>query len=455
VKWLRLIINLRSSFWFVPSLIVAISIGMAIAMVEVDSAESDLWLARWPRLFGAGADGARQMLSTLAGSMMSIMGITFSMTLVALALASGQYTSRILRTFMRSRVTQATLGVFAGVFVYCLIVLKTIRGGDDAGFVPGLAVFFGFVLALVGVGVLIYFIHHIATSIQATTIVSAIAHETIAAVDHMFPREQGQAADEDEAQVLRSLEEMPWQTVSAEANGYIQSVDGEALLRLAQDERTIVRMERGIGEFVVRDTALASLALENPADPEMQAALRACFSISRNRTVDQDPAFGIRQIVDIALKALSPGSNDTSTAVICLDYLTAILARLASREFPRLRRYSGDELRVVAIAPSFVGLLTEGLSEIRRSAAGNVAIMASMLHAIGVIGSRTTSQGRRRALRQHVHQIAELADKTVGSKHDRAWIERILTKVRDALAPEPATSAARAERRREGAPMNG
>jgi uncharacterized membrane protein len=214
-------------------------------------------------------------------------------------------------------------------------------------------------------------------------------------------------------------------------------------------------MERGIGEFVVRDTALASLALENPADPEMQAALRACFSISRNRTVDQGPAFGIRQIVDIALKALSPGSNDTSTAVICLDYLTAILARLASREFPRLRRDSGDELRVVAIAPSFVGLLTEGLSEIRRSAAGNVAIMASMLHAIGVIGSRTTSQGRRRALRQHVHQIAELADKTVGSKHDRAWIERILTKVRDALAPEPATSAARAERRREGAPMNG
>lgn len=455
MKWLRLLINLRSSFWFLPSLIVAISIGMAIALVEVDSAGAHLWLARWPRLFGAEAEGARQMLSTLAGSMMSIMGITFSMTLVALALASGQYTSRILRTFMRSRVTQVTLGVFAGVFAYCLIVLKTVRGGDDAGFVPGLATFFGFVLALAGVGVLIYFIHHIATSIQANTVVSAIANETIAAVDLMFPVEQGQAADEDEDQVLRFLEEMTWQTVSAEANGYIQTVNAEALLRLAQDERTIVRMERGVGEFVVRDTALASLALEDPADLKTKAALTACFGISRYRTVERDPAFGIRQIVDIALKALSPGSNDTSTAVICLDYLTAILARLASRELPRLRRYAGDELRVVAIAPNFVGLLADALNEIRRSAGGNVAIMGSMLHAISVIGSRTTSRGRRRALRQHVHKIAELADTTVDSKHDRAWIERILTNVRDALAPEPATSAARAEQRRGGAPMNG
>jgi uncharacterized membrane protein len=395
------------------------------------------------------------MLSTLAGSMMSIMGITFSMTLVALALASGQYTSRILRTFMRSRVTQVTLGVFAGVFAYCLIVLKTVRGGDGTEFVPGLAVFFGFVLALGGVGVLIYFIHHIATSIQATTIVSAIAQETIAAVDQMFPREQGQVDDEDEAQVLRSLEERTWQPVPAQANGYIQGVDGDALLRLAQEQRTVVRMERGIGEFVVRDTALASLAREEPADKETQAALNACFSINRYRTVDQDPAFGIRQIVDIALKALSPSSNDTSTAVICLDYLTAILARLAPRELPRLRRYAEGQLGVLVTAPSFVGLLTEALSEIRRSAAGNVTVMASMLQSIDLIGSRTTIHSRRRALRQHVHQIAELADETVGSKHDRAWLERVLTDVRANLAPEPARSTARAERRREGTLVDG
>ena len=148
--------NLRSSFWFAPSVIVAYSIALAIILVEADSAVSDQWLAQWPRLFGAGPAGARDMLSTIAGSMMTIMGVTFSMTLVALTLASSQYTSRILRNFMRDRVTQVVLAIFAGIFTYCLIVLRTIRGGDAAGFIPSLAVTFGVVLAISGIGALIY-----------------------------------------------------------------------------------------------------------------------------------------------------------------------------------------------------------------------------------------------------------------------------------------------------------
>ena len=119
--------NLRSSFWFMPSLIVVFSIALAVALIDADSAGSDRWLAQWPRLFGAGAEGARGMMSTIAGSMMSVVGVTFSMILVVLALASSQYTSRILRNFMRSRITQIVLGIFAGIFTYCLIVLRTIR----------------------------------------------------------------------------------------------------------------------------------------------------------------------------------------------------------------------------------------------------------------------------------------------------------------------------------------
>jgi len=137
---------LRSSFWFMPSLMVAGSMAFAVVWIEADSVGSDQWLSQWPRMFGVGAEGARQMLSTLAGSMMTVMGITFSMTLVAMVLASGQYTSRILRNFMRSRVTQFTLGTFTGIFAYCLIVLRTIRGsGGVDEFVPSLAVFFAFV----------------------------------------------------------------------------------------------------------------------------------------------------------------------------------------------------------------------------------------------------------------------------------------------------------------------
>lgn len=436
--------DLRSSFWFLPSLMVFGNVALATALVAADSAGSKRWLAEWPRLFGAGPEGARQILSTLAGSMMSVMGITFSMTLLALALASSQYTSRILRDFMRSRVTQVTLGIFGGIFAYCLIVLRTIRGGD-AEFVPSLAVFFAVVMALGGVGVLIYFIHHIASSIQASSIIASVSHETIAAIDRSFPDNTGQGPKKAEegtnGQHLPSLDERTWYAVPAAVSGYVQSVEHDALLGLARDRKSIVRMERGIGAFVVENTPLASLALTCPPDQEMIAALNGAYSISRHRTVEQDPAFGIRQIVDMALKALSPGVNDVSTAVMCVDYLTAILARLACRQFPPSHRHEGEALRVISIVPTFEGLLAEALDQIRRSAEGKVSIMARMLGAIDTLASLTANPSHRRALDEQVQWIAELADRTIASTHDRARIERRLRQVREALEAKPALRA--------------
>ncbi len=364
--------NLRSTFWFLPFLIVLASIVYAIVLIQIDHAGGDRWLAQWPRVFGVGADGARDMLSTLAGSMMTVMGITFAMTLLALALVSSQYTSRILRDFMRSRVTQITLGTFAGIFVYCLIVLHTIRTGDSP-FVPSLAVFFAFVLTFCGIAVLIFFIHHIASPIQASSIIASVAHETYASIDRFFPGKRKPVPDnaesEENERLLPSLDERTWYPVMAEVSGYIESVDNDAILRLARDKRTIVRMEHGIGAFVVQDTPLASLALTYPPDQETIDALNGAYSIGRQRTVDQDPAFGIRQIVDMALKALSPGVNDTSTAVMCVDYLTAILARLACRQFPPSHRYEEETLRMIASVLTFEGLLAEAFDQIRDSAA--------------------------------------------------------------------------------------
>ena len=431
--------NLRSSFWFAPSVIVAYSIALAVILVETDSAVSDQWLAQWPRLFGAGPAGARDMLSTIAGSMMTIMGVTFSMTLVALTLASSQYTSRILRNFMRSHVTQYTLGVFAGIFSYCLIVLRTIRGSGEVEFVPGLAVFFAFVLALGSVGVLIVFIHHIASSIQASSIIASVAKESIAVIDRLFPEKIGQGPDEneDKDQVLLSLEKKTWRTVPAKVSGYIQSVNSDALLRLARDRKTILRMEHGIGDYIVEETGLASLALEDPLDQETIAALNSYYNISSYRTVEQDPAFGVRQIVDIALKALSPGINDTSTAVMCIDYLAAILARLASRQLPSSHRYEEGELRVITIVQTFKSLLDDSFDQIRRSAEGNVAVMERMLGAIENIASLTTNPYRRRALCEQIQRIDELADRTIESAHDRARIEKRLMHVRERFESEP------------------
>jgi len=434
----------RSSFWFVPSLAVVDGIVAALALIEADAVWGDRWLALWPRLFGVGAEGARQMLSTLAGSMMSVMGITFSMTLVALALASSQYTSRILRNFMGSRPTQITLGVFAGIFIYCLIVLRSIRGGDP-GFVPSAAVSFAFVLALAGVVVLIFFIHHIASSIQAVSIIASVAQETNAAVDRVFPqmqgREPGGTEDAMDEQVLASLDERTWYPVPAQVSGYIQGVNEYAILDLARNHRTIVRMERGVGAFAVEGAVLASLALTYPPDQETIAALNRAYRISRHRTIEWDPAFGVRQIVDIALKALSPGVNDTSTAVMCVDYLTAILARLSGRRYPPSHRYEGAALRVIASVPTFEALLAEAFDQIRGSAEGNVAIIARMLGAIDTLASLTVNPSYRRALDEQLQWIAELAGRTLPAPQDRARIEQRLDHVREALKSAPASGA--------------
>jgi uncharacterized membrane protein len=431
-----------------PSMIVVFSIALAVALVEVDSAGSDQWLARWPRLFGAGVEGARGMMSTIAGSMMTVVGVTFSMILMVLALASSQYSSRILRNFMRSRVTQVVLGIFAGIFTYCLIVLRTIRGGDEGAFVPSLAVFFGFALALGGVGALVFFIHYIASSIQASNIIASVANETINTIERLFPENIGQGpAENNDIPTPDLLAEWTWRTVPSRESGYIQIVDTAALLRVARDRKTIVRMVRGIGEFVVRDTALVSLALRDPLDQETIADLQATFTISRHRTVEQDAGFGIRQIVDVALKALSPGINDTTTAVMCVDYLTAILASLAPRQIPSVYRYEEEILRVVAKGPSFESLLTESFDQIRSNAKGNVVIMSRMIDAIQTLAGLMAAPQRRRALLDQVFWIAELAGRTLDSSHDRANINAGLTCLREMLESEPAFCAEERERR--------
>jgi len=430
--------NLRSSLWFLPTLIVAASVVLAVALIETDSSGTDRWLAQWPRLFGAGAAGARGMLSTIAGSMMSVVGVTFSMTLVALAMASSQYTSRILRNFMSSRLTQAALGIFSGIFTYCLIVLRTIRGGDEGAFVPNLAVFFGFVLAVGGVGVLIFFIHHVASSIQASSIIASVGDETARAIERLFPKRLGRALGEaDDDPTPRALTECNWHAVRATRSGYIQSVDNAALLRLAREQKTVVRMERGIGEFVVQNTALVSVSLEVPPNPETATALQAAFSLSSHRTLEQDAAFGIRQLVDVALKALSPGINDTTTAVMCVDYLTTILARLSPQQIPASHRYEDGELRVIAIGPSFESLLSDAFDQIRESAKGNLGIMLRMLGALQTIASLTASPSRRQALLEQVEGIAELAKRTIEAPHDRIRFERRLAQVLEALKTEP------------------
>ncbi len=416
--------ELRTSFWFVPALIVVGAVGLAAGLIALDANVDLQFEDKWPLVFGAGAAGSRGLLTAVASSMITVAGVVFSITIVALSLTSSQYTSRVLRNFMGDRPNQIVLGVFVGIFAYCLVVLRTIRGGDEGAFVPSLAVLGGMVLAFVGIGYLIFFIHHISISIQASSIIAAAAEETISAIDHLFPDDFGDNIDDDtDGNPAAVLGGLTWVTIAARKTGYIESVDGDALLELARRHEIIVRMERGIGEFVVENAPLISVAGLSDSNDEAADELSGGFVISRHRTVQQDASFGIRQIVDIALKALSPGVNDTTTAVMCVDYLGAILARLAPRGTATAYRLDEGKLRVIARGPGFESLLAEAFDQIRQNAEGNVAVLTRQLQALESIARQTTSSRRRHSLRQQANLIVAVADRTIHSSYDAAVVK--------------------------------
>ena len=425
--------EMQASFWFVPAVIVAGAVGLATGLIAVDSTFELHVDKRWPLVFGAGAAGARGLLTAVASSMITVAGVVFSITIVALSLTSSQYTSRVLRNFMRDPMNQVVLGVFLGIFAYCLVVLRTIRGGDETAFVPSLAVLGGLVLAFVGIAFLIYFIHHISLSIQASSIIAAAAEETIAAIDHLFPKGVGDSSDEDTEGTTAALTEKIWSAVLAPKTGYIESIDGETLLVMARQRGIIVRMERGVGEFVVEGTPIISVASVGDSDDAADAELDSVCVISRQRTVQQDAGFGIRQIVDIAMKALSPGVNDTTTAVMCVDYLGAILARLAQRGIATPHRLDDGELRVIARGPNFQSLLNEAFDQIRQNAGGNVAVLTRQVQALETIAGQTENARRRKALRHQADLIATLTDHTIILQQDAAGVKAAMDRLLQVL----------------------
>lgn len=423
--------RLRSSLWFVPGLITVGAVILAMALIEIDAHVPASIIERYPRLFGAGAEGSRGLLSAVASSMITVAGVVFSITIVALSLASSQYTSRILLNFMRDRMNQLVLGVFVGIFAYCLMVLRTIRGEPNP-FVPALAVAFGFVLALVGIGFLIYFIHHIAASIQVSSILGAIHRETLDAIDRLFPEELA------ESEVLSQEAEplapsIAWKAMYCSCTGYIQSVDFQRLFQLAREEQLVIRMDRGVGDFVAESTRLGWIEACGQAREELSSKLEACYSIGKQRTIEQDPGFGIRQIVDIALKALSPGVNDTTTAIMCVDYFTAILVRLAGRDIPSSQRCEEGQLRVVACGPSFKSLVDSAFQQIRQNAAGNVAVLRKLLNALEILAPFTKSLERREILKNHWQDLCEAIDHTVEGLADRDSLKRRAERVGEGL----------------------
>ncbi len=420
VKLKSFLIGVRSSLWFVPTIMVGGAIASALALVEADKHYAFKWATFYPLLFGAGAEGSRGMLTTIASSMITIAGLTFSLTIAALVTASAQYTSRILRNFMRDRRNQVVLGSFVGIFTYCLVVLRTIRSGDEGAFVPSLAVFVGLLLALLGIGVLVFFIHHIATSIQASTIIASITSETLAAIDKRFPEETKDCvlAYDDDA-TTTSAGSGHRQVVRSNTRGYVQDVDVNAMTKLGAEYGVTVRVDVPPGTYVAQHARLLTFVCgEVPGDGQL-ALFRDRIAIHAFRTIDLEFGFGIRQLVDIALKALSPGINDTTTAVMCIDHLRAVVEHLAVRPMP-VRHCSDDGVvRLLLYGWSFDDVIATAFDQIRNNAIGNVAVIQHLLDAISGAADATDDEAHRRALKIHFKLVGELAAQSVDAQYDR------------------------------------
>lgn len=301
--------RLQSSFWFVPAAMACLAAALALSAVAIDEAAGDDWLQRLGWGYSGGAEGASLLLGTVAGSMITIAGTVFSMTLVAMSLASSQLGPRLLRNFMRDTANQVVLGTFVATFVYCLLVLRTIRRADEVAFVPHLSVSLAVLLAMVSIGVLIYFIHHVSVSIQADEVIAHVGRELEDGIDRLFPGRLGKAgseASESPTEVdLPAVFAREARPLGAAEDGYLQLIDGDALMALASREDLLLKLERRPGHYLVKGQTMVMLWPGDRVTDALVDQLNDAFVFGNQRSAAQDVEFSLHQLVEIAVRALA------------------------------------------------------------------------------------------------------------------------------------------------------
>jgi len=425
--------RIRSSYWFFPAIMSLMAVGLSTLMLSLDRRYADRIPADAWWLYGGGDEGARVVLSAIVTSMISVTSVVFSITIVALTLAAGQFGSRVLRNFMRDRGNQVTLGTFIATFVYALLVLRTVRGVEDAEFVPPLAMSMGILLVFLSVAVLIYFIHHVASSIQADSVVRSIALETEDAIERLFPGAIGEESPTDGrpeggAPGFTSLPtrfDADAGVVRAPRGDQLQIIDQEGLMELAVEHDLVVRLRARPGDFVVRDGVIAQVWKDGDLEAELLDEVRDVFVLGRSRSLQQDAEFGILQLVEVAVRALSTGINDPFTAMNCVDRISSLLCQLAGRAFPGAERFDDEgNLRVVADTSSFGGFVDSGFNQIRQNARGSVAVLVRMFEALESIGAQARTREQRRVLEQHAALVLQAGLAADPPGPDRLDLER-------------------------------
>lgn len=420
--------RVRSSFWFLPAVMVGGAVVLSFVTVALDERVTDRWLLALSWTFSGGSKGASSVLTVVAGSMITLAGVVFSMTLVALSLASSQLGPRLLRNFMRDTPTQLVLGTFVATFLYCLLVLRTIRHADEIAFVPQLSVTLGILFAVLSVGVLIYFIHHVAVSIQVDEIVARVSTELVEGLDRLFPEHIGRAGQRMSQAPPDSgfldafdLEACP---ACAVDDGYVQVIDEDTLMALATQNDVVIRLERRPGHYVVAGRPLVLVWPASRVTDSLADEIISAFVLGSQRTVGQDFEFSVNQLVEIAVRALSPGVNDPFTAVTCVDRLGSVLCRLVVRDKPSPYRYDKqDRLRVIAFPTTFPAITDAAFNQIRQYGRSSAAVTIRLLETIAVVARVAPRPEDRAALIRHAEMIVRGASDGLPEAEDRRKVE--------------------------------
>jgi uncharacterized membrane protein len=412
--------ELKATFWFVPVLIILFSVLLSVGLVVLDSF-INLPQNNFTRFFFVNsADSARSILSTISGAMIGVAGTVFSVTLVALTLASSQFGPRLIKNFMYVRLNQVVLGSYISTYLYCLFVLTAIKE-EGYTFIPALSILVAIFVAMANIVLLIVFIHRIAVSIQADKVISDISAFISSQVKVLFPERMGEEADNQESYDLTAIKSDFSKSISVKSpkSGYLQYIDSETLMEIVTRNHALFDLHFRPGDFLVEGMEIGLLhSCEKLGDEEMERVLQQLV-IGPTKTAQQDLEFSIHQMVEIAARALSPGVNDPYTAIACIDNLTASLCYLATAKFPSKFRFDKEKnLRIIANTLDFEGILDAAFNQIRQFSAGSTAVIIRLMEALIIINKFTKKESYRQAVVKHANMVLRIGKESINEKND-------------------------------------
>ncbi len=417
--------ELLATFWFVPVLIIVLSIFLSVGFVTLDTIIS-INQEGWIRFFLVNSsDSARSILSTIAGAMIGVAGTVFSVTLVALTLASSQFGPRLIKNFMYVRLNQVVLGSYISTYLYCLLVLNAVNDNEGYTFIPSLSILIAIVLAVVNIVLLILFIHQIAMSIQADRVISNISDVISEQVTNLFPQKNEEVISDTAFNPSTVKKAHSCVTeILAPREGYILYINIETLLEISKRDDLCLELNFRPGNFLVKNQVLSTVYCSKECSEEQIKELQNQFVLGKMKTSQQDLEFSIHQMVEIASRALSPGVNDPYTAIACIDNLTATMCYLAKTNFPS-KFVVDDEntLRLMIKTLTFEGVLNAAFNQIRQFSVGSPSVMIRLVESLNTIDSFATKPVYKKAIRKHIEMIVRLGKKTINEKNDLLDLE--------------------------------